>query len=139
MLRALRSEVGQEAVEFALAAPMVIGLLVGFLYAGLILYSQVTITNAARVGTTFLVRNPLAADAEVQELVRRQLGILDPAQVTIEISPPREDRVPQVQVDVLLRYRTPLPTLSLPNLSGGEPIVLLRPINLQASSTLNVE
>lgn len=139
MLQADRREAGQEAAEFALAAPLVIGLLVGFLYAGLMLYSQVTISNAARVGTTYLVRNPLADDAEVEDLIRGYLGVLNPARVSIVIAPPRENRVPQVQVDVTLRYRTPFPTVSVPNLAGGAPFVLIRPINLQANSSLNVE
>ena len=85
------------------------------------------------------MRNPLADDAEVLEVVRRQLGVLDPARVVILIDPPRAHRVPHVQVDVTLRYRTSQPTLAIPNLAGGAPIVLIRPISLQANSTLNVE
>ncbi len=139
MWQAIRRQAGQEAVEFALSVPLVLGLLVGFLYAGLTLYGQVTISNAARVGTTYLVRHPLAPDEEVEALIRGQLGVLEQSEVIIEISPPREDRVPQVQVDVSIRYRTPFPTFSIPNLAGGPPIVLIRPINLQADSTLNVE
>ena len=139
MRKSVREQAGQEAVEFALAAPMIIGLLVGFLYAGLMLYAQVTIANAARVGTTYLVRNPLAQDEVVRERIRGQLGVLDPDKVQIEIAPPREDRVPQVQVDVTIRYRTPFPTISIPNLGGGPPIVLIRPIDLQSGSSLNVE
>lgn len=139
MRKSVREQAGQEAVEFALAAPIIIGLLVGFLYAGLMLYAQVTIANAARVGTTFLVRNPLAQDEVVRERIRSQLGVLDPDKVQIEIAPPREERVPQVQVDVTIRYRTPFPTIALPNLGGGPPIVVVRPIDLQAGSSLNVE
>ena len=130
---------GQDTVEFALAAPLIIGLLIGFLYAGLLLYSQVTIANAARVGTTFLVRNPLSPDSEVEELIHGQLGILDPRQISIEIAPDMQDRLPRVQVDVTIRYRTPFPSLSIPNVGGGPPIVLVRPITLRADSTLNVE
>jgi len=134
-----RRQNGQEAVEFALAAPLVIGLLIGLLFAALLLYSQVTISNAARVGTTYLVRHPLAQDAEVEEVIRGQLGVLDQAQVSIEIAPPREERVPNVQVDVTIRYRTPFPGITVPNLAGGAPIVVIGPVNLRADSTLNVE
>ncbi len=139
MKRLFRRESGQEALEFALAAPLVIGLLLGFIYTGLLLYGQVTIANAARVGTTYLVRFPLAEDSEVEEVVRGQLGVLDRSRITIEIEPSRAERVPHVQVDVTLRYQAPRPLLSIPNLGGGEPIVLIRPVSLQANSTLNVE
>ncbi len=139
-LRLLRRESqGQETIEFALTIPLVMGMLVGFFYAGILLYSQVTLTNAARVGTSFLVRNPLATDGEVEDMIRAQLGVLDPTAVTIEIEPPRDDRVPYVQIDVSLRYRAPLPTISLPNLAGGPPITIVRPLHLRADSTLNVE
>ncbi|NPV07432.1 MAG: pilus assembly protein [Anaerolineae bacterium] len=132
-------EDGQEAVEFALSVPLLMALIVGFLYMGLILYSQVTLTNAARVGTSYLVREPLASDDEVENVIRARLGILDQTAVTIEISPPRDERVPYVQVDVSLRYNAPVPTISFPNFGGGSPIAVVRPLQLRADSTLNVE
>lgn len=130
---------GQNAVEFALATPLVVGLLVGLVYGAYLLYGQVTISNAARVGTTYLVRNPMADDEEVEGIVSAQLGILDRAAVTIDVEPPVESRVPQAQVDVVVGYRTSLPRVTIPNLAGGEPIVLIGDLSLRAGSTLNVE
>lgn len=135
----LAREDGQEAVEFALSVPLLMALIVGFLYMGLILYSQVTLTNAARVGTSYLVREPLATDDEVESVIRARLGILDQTAVTIEISPPRDERVPYVQVDVSLKYNAPVPTVSFPNFGSGSPIAVVRPLQLRADSTLNVE
>jgi len=81
----------------------------------------------------------LAQDEVVRERIQSQLGILDRTRVQINIAPPREARVPEVQVDVTIRYRTPFPTVAIPNLAGGPPIVLIRPVNLRADSSLNVE
>ena len=130
---------GQNLVEFALTLPIFVGLLIGFFYTAVLLYSQVTLTNAARVGASYLARNPLATDQEVGALIRANLGVLDQTALTITITPPRADRVPHVQVDVSLRYRAPLPTFSIPNLGGGRPVVLIGPLILMADSTMNVE
>lgn len=134
-----RDQTGQEMVEFALALPLFLALLVGLFYAGILLYSHVTLNNAARVGTTHLVRHPLATNDEVENVIEAQLGVLDPNRVQITIWPAREARVPFGQVDVSLRYRTALPTLSLPNPVGAGPIVLVGPVWLQADSTMNFE
>lgn len=132
-------ERGQNVVEFALTLPIFVGLLLGFFYTAILLYSQVTLTNAARVGANYLVRKPLATDQEVEALIRANLGVLDQTALTITITPPREERVPHVQMDVSLRYRAPLPTFSIPNLGGGRPVVLIGPLMLMADSTMNVE
>ena len=134
-----KGERGQEVVEFALTLPIFVGLMVGFFYVVILLYSQVTLTNAARVGTTYLVRQPLATDQEVEALVRANLGALDQTALTITIAPPVRERVPNVQVYVSLRYRVPFPQLSIPNLGGGQPVVLVGPLTLMADSTMNVE
>jgi Flp pilus assembly protein TadG len=132
-------QAGQNAVEFALVAPLVVGLLVGLLYAGFLLYCQITIANAARVGTNYLVRNPMAPDEEVEAVMEAQLGALDRRAITIEIEPPVEDRVPDAQVDVVVGYRADFPRVAVPSFGGGSPVVLVGPLNLRASSTLNVE
>ena len=130
---------GQNLVEFTLTLPILVALIVGFFYAGILLYDQVTITNAARVGTSYLARNPLATDAQVEAVIKSQLGALNPTKLTIAIDPPREDRVPYVQMSVSLRYLTSSPVISVPNLAGGQPIVLVGPLQLRADSTMNVE
>ena len=129
---------GQSAVEFALSVPVFLALLLGLIYVGIIFYSQVTISNAARVGANYLARHPLATDEQVEQVIRSELGALSQAATTIEISPPREERVPYAQLDVTVRYRVPLPTIRIPSLDGGQ-IVLLGPLWLRASSTMNVE
>ncbi|MHB0876002.1 MAG: TadE family protein [Anaerolineae bacterium] len=134
-----RSQSGQNLVEFALTLPVFVALIVGFFYSGILLYDQVTLANAARVGTSYLVRNPMATDAEVESVIKGQIGVLDPADLTISIAPPREDRVPYVQLSVSLRYRAPSPRISVPNLTGGRPILLVGPLVLRADSTMNVE
>ena len=118
--------------------PVFLALLLGLIYVGIIFYSQVTISNAARVGANYLARHPLATDEQVEQVIRSELGALSQAATTIEISPPREERVPYVQLDVTVRYRVPLPTIRIPSLDGGQ-IVLLGPLWLRASSTMNVE
>ena len=133
-----KSNAGQNVVEFALALPVILALLFGLIWFGIILHSQVTLSNAARVGTSFLVRHPLATDAEVETVIRQNLGALDEDRLTVEITPPREQRVPYVQLDVSLRYRVPLPTIAIPTLGGGS-ITLLGPMSLRADSTMNVE
>jgi hypothetical protein len=142
VLRRLRNRVrpenGQEVVEFALTAPIFVGLLVGFIYAAVLFYSQVTLTNAARVGTSYLVRNPLATDDQVRAVILQQLGVLDPSRLSITITPPRSARVESIQIDVSLRYTPPLPAIVIPNLSGGE-VARLSPLTISADSTMNVE
>jgi len=136
--RELPAESGQNLVEFALTLPIFVGLLLGFFYAAVMLYSQVTLTNAARVGTNYLVRNPDASDAEVTAEMYRYLGGLNPTLMTVTISPPEGSRVPNVQVDVALSYRVPLPGLRVPNL-GQSGSVHLGSMLLVADSTMNLE
>jgi len=133
-----RGNQGQNAVEFALALPVFLATLFGLVWFAFVFYSQVTLSNAARVGANCLVRFPTGHDDYCTEQVRQSLGILDQSRVTIQFTPPEEQRVPKAQVDVSLRYQVPFPTLAIPNLNG-EVIVLLGPLWLRANSTMNLE
>jgi Flp pilus assembly protein TadG len=133
------NESGQNLVEFSLTLPVFVALIVGFFYAGILLYDQVTLSNAARVGTSYLVRNPLATDQQVATAIKSQLGVLNPTRLTITVAPPRDQRVPYVQLSISLLYQAPSPTISVPSLTGGRPILLVGPLVLRADSTMNVE
>ena len=50
MIRTARDERGQTAVEFALIAPLLVGLLLAIIQFGIAFHNYVTITDAARAG-----------------------------------------------------------------------------------------
>jgi Flp pilus assembly protein TadG len=86
-IRALRSERGQTAVEFALIAPMLIVLLLGVVQFGIAFNQYLTITDAARAGArkAIVLRFSGGSVDDVKDAVRAAAPGLDPLKLKIDV------------------------------------------------------
>lgn len=86
--RALRSEQGQTAVEFALIAPMLIVLLLGVVQFGIAFNHYLTITDAARAGArkAIVLRFSGGSVNDVKDAVRAAAPGLDPNKLKIDVT-----------------------------------------------------
>lgn len=73
---------GQATVEFALAAPIVILLLLGTLDFGRALMAYVTVNSASREGLRYAARNP-GATADIAGAVAARSAPLDTSRLTV--------------------------------------------------------
>jgi len=143
-----RSEKGQSLTEFALTVPFLVALLVGLLLIAWAGFSYISITNAARQGTRHMVSFPRMPqdpatfshiDDEIRYVVTSTMPYLDWRQATINISPVREQRFPDIQVSVQIIYPLNNPTFSIPNVIGGGSITVLPPMTMSAISTMRID
>lgn len=117
-MRPITASSGQALVELAITLPILLMVLVGLITIGLIMNSQIILTQAAwegaRAGAT--ISDPAAGDAQITAAVRNALAGLDPDQVQIDIEPrqyqpPRNQPYPMPRghpLTVTLRYDFPL-------------------------------
>ena len=79
-------ERGTSAVEFALIAPVLLLLLIGIIDLGRAVNAYVTVSNAAREGTHYLVLHPTANPSAIASAVHQRVAPLDPSQVSVSAS-----------------------------------------------------
>lgn len=71
--RSARHQGGTAAVEFALLLPVLLGLLLGTVDVGWMLYDKAVITNASREGARagIVLRNPKLSNTEIANIVQQ--------------------------------------------------------------------
>jgi Flp pilus assembly protein TadG len=69
-----RAERGQDAVEFAIMLPLLLLVMLGVADFGRVMYSAITITNAAREGARFHSLNPANAAGTFEAVVAEAAG-----------------------------------------------------------------
>ncbi len=77
-----RDEKGAAVVEFALAIPVLITLMVGILQFGIVLHTSGGLRHAVGEGLRFAKINPHATTAQVVAETRAHLDGIDPAGIT---------------------------------------------------------
>lgn len=84
---------GQALVEFTFVLPVLLLLMVVLIDLGILLYTQVTVNNAAwegaRAGATIV--NPSQGDQEIITAVHRAAYGLDEQQITVDIDPEQDE------------------------------------------------
>jgi len=84
---------GQALVEFAFILPILLLLMVVLIDVGILLYTQVTVNNAAwegaRAGATIV--NPSQGDQEIIAAVHQAAYGLDSDQITVDIDPEQDE------------------------------------------------
>ncbi|NPA72500.1 MAG: pilus assembly protein [Gammaproteobacteria bacterium] len=84
---------GQTLVEFALILPILLALMVGTIELGVIMYTQIVVTNAvwegARAGA--VITDPSQGDAQIIGAINRAAYGLDTSRLIIEISPSQDE------------------------------------------------
>jgi hypothetical protein len=121
-----RSAVGQGVVEFAIVLPILLLLILGLINLGVVVNTQIVITQAAwegaRAGAT-LDRDAGESDAQIYGAVNAALKPLDPERAGIEIEP-QENQAPRnlpwpeprgkpltVSIEYELRLSLPFPAV----------------------------
>jgi Flp pilus assembly protein TadG len=69
MRERIRSDSGQSLLEFALTLPVLFLLVVNVVNFGALLYSYITVANAARTGASYMIMGPSSANGPTLPLV----------------------------------------------------------------------
>jgi len=111
-LKNLKNHKGQALVEFAIILPVILLLVMGIFQFGMMLNSYLTIENASREGARAGIVG--SSDAEIQELIIAISPILDPLNVTVDITPNETDRGSgdTLTVKVTYNYKLTVPIIS---------------------------
>ncbi len=115
----------------------------------MVFFAWLTTANAAREGTRYLIEDPTAIDSEVTSQICRTtvaLGMTESncnANLTngtlyVLIEPPVGSRVSGTQLNVMVSYRVPVPTLRATFLNGSG-ITFLGPITVSSTSVMRIE
>lgn len=131
MIRRLRkSEQGQALVEMALVLPLFFLLLFGVIEMGRIGYSYITVSHAAREGGR--VATIGGSDLDITNAINNAAVSLDPASLTISITPTQALRLSGQGVTVQVSYPV---QLIIPLISNLIP----NPVVVSANITMRLE
>jgi hypothetical protein len=146
---------GQATVEFALMLPLFIVLLIGFFGVATMVFSYLTVNNAARDGIHYVITYPDTKDLGLRDQLCRLDGIglggsqeaclakYTAGELLIHGScynPITDQTTCQAfdKPDVTVTYRVPVPTLRVTFLNGST-FTILGPITVTATSTMIIE
>jgi len=131
MIRRLgKGEHGQALVEMALVLPLFFLLLFGVIEMGRVGYAYITVSNAARAGGR--VATIGAADSEITSSVQNAATSLDPASLTINITPNQALRHSGQAVTLQVTYPV---QLIIPLISN----IIPNPVVVSASIIMRLE
>ncbi|MBI9014462.1 MAG: pilus assembly protein [Clostridiales bacterium] len=123
-----RNEKGQSLVEFALVVPLVILILMAIIEFGFMFNAYITISNASREGARLGALG--SNDAAVVTRVVDTSVALDPAKLSVTITPANRSRGDMIRVQVNYDYVLITPIVSS---------VLSPFIDLEAETVMRVE
>ena len=128
-----RGYTGQSLIETALVIPVVIFMITVFLDLGRAIYYYSALTNAVREGARYAIVQPdldAATIQDIKDIVTHFSIALDPANLTIVVTPPAED-----ESDILIEasYAFKAVTPGLDRLLGEDD-----GITLNAESTMQL-
>lgn len=113
-LRSLRSERGQALVEFAIAAPLLLVLVLGIAQFGIAFEHSIALADAVRAGArAAVVSGPSGAAAAARQAIVDSAGDLDPAKVAVSVQSTDSD------VTVQGSYPYSISIFGLPVMSGN--------------------
>jgi len=142
---------GQTLIEFALVFPIFLGIFIGLMAFAILFYSYVTLNLAVREGASAVVHcpsltceypkllngNSIRSVDDVKTLVREKCFSMNPSGLNVLVEPSQSQWVRGAQVAVTASYNVPMPTVSVPLVSGGA--IRLGTIQIQAQSVMTVE
>jgi Flp pilus assembly protein TadG len=122
VIRRLREERGQTAVEFALVAPALIAFVLGIWQLGVAFHDYVTLTDAARAGArqAIVARFSGGSLTDAQQAVRNSAGDLDQSQLGVSVTDPNWNTAGStVTVTATYPYSLNIPLLGITITSGN--------------------
>ena len=122
-----KSDSGQELVEYALALPVLLLLLMSILDLGRAVYAYSAVHNIVREGTRYGIINPTDF-AGIEATVRGKAVGLDPAQLTVTVAQPDPD---SIQVTASYQFTAVTPIVGT--------LVGANPWTIGSRSTMRVE
>lgn len=125
-----RNEHGQALVEMALVLPLFFLLLFGVIEMGRIGYAYITVSNAAREGGR--VATIGGTDLDINSSIKNAAASLDPASLTINITPAQDQRQSGQGVTVTVSYPV---QLIIPLISN----ILPNPVVVSSSTIMRLE
>jgi|GEM_PF-939245 len=140
---------GQAMVEFAFVFSIFILLFFGFLGLAFVFFSWLTTASAAREGARYVISNPSASDTEINQYIcSTSAGLgggstgcnsaLSTGDLQITTEPSAAGRIANAQVSVTVRYRVPVPTLTVPFLDGSR-LTFLGPIWVSSVAVMRID
>lgn len=101
-MKGLKNQKGQALVEFAIILPILLMLVMGILQFGMMLNTYLTIENASREGARAGIIG--SSDAEIKNLIIATSPSLDPACLTVIITPDEPNRKSGDTLTVQITY-----------------------------------
>jgi len=111
-LKSLKNQKGQALVEFAIVLPILLMLVMGIIQFGMMLNSYLAIENASREGARAGIVG--STDAEIESLIIASSPSLDPADLTVTLTPSEANRSSgdTLTVTVTYNYKFTIPIIS---------------------------
>lgn len=112
ILKSLKNEKGQALVEFAIVLPVLLMLVMGIVQFGMMQNSYLAIENASREGARAGIVG--STDAEIESLIIASSPSLDPAYLTVYLTPSEANRRSgdTLTVTVTYNYKFTIPIIS---------------------------
>lgn len=112
ILKNLKNQKGQALVEFAIVLPILLMLVMGIIQFGMMLNSYLAIENASREGARAGIVG--SADTEIESLIIASSPSLDPAYLTVSLTPSEANRRSgdTLTVTVTYNYKFTIPIIS---------------------------
>lgn len=129
-------------VEFALMLPIFILVFIGLFGIAIMLFSFVTAQNAAREGARYIIANPAATTNQINtQICAVTAGFGSPSACANKITNGELTVMVEIvaqRATVTIRYRVPVPTLSISFL-GQPAFTFLAPIWVSGRSVMSIE
>lgn len=111
-MKSLKNQKGQALVEFAIVLPILLMLVMGIIQFGMMLNSYLAIENASREGARAGIVG--STDAEIESLIIASSPSLDPADLTVTLTPSEANRSSgdTLTVTVTYNYKFTIPIIS---------------------------
>lgn len=119
--RYVRDRRGQALVEFALILPAFLLLVVGMIEFGAVMHDYITVAEAARAGARLAILVPAPSDTAVIAAAKSAAPSIDPAKLTVTVSPGLGGRTTGQPVTVTVSYPIVIPYPTIPNIFSSNP------------------
>ena len=124
---------GQSMVEFAFTLPLILLLLFSVVGFSVYLYMIVTLNQSVREGARYAIGHPYATSDQVQTELKKYLGVLNPDNITITVTPR------QASVTVAATYPIQFMHVTVPYLFKPGSFTFFPPVTISSWAKMNFD